>query len=233
MPQKRNEPEPEVMTRGKSMPVIIAAGIFDAARLFFTFFWFLGPALAALYCTAKTSASLSAWMLGIAGTKTAAVLCSLGAGAVGAAGSEITIPFGIIMADSVGLVGFLALGLWIVMTNMRLLKAVKNAPLQFAAAFAVGEIPLIGSFPVFSFTLWRLYSAQIRVETAAHEKWEKEQADAQLRERNQQAARLAQIQMARVADAEQQAANDEEYAQAANDEKYDAEEIPERVPRAA
>ena len=233
MPQRRNEPEPEVMTRGKSMPVIIVAGIFDAARLFFTFFWFLGPALAALYCTVKTSASLSAWTLGIAGTKTAAALCSLGAGAIGAAGSEVTVPFGIVMADSVGLVGFLVLGLWIVMTNMRLLKAVKNAPLQFAAAFAVGEIPLIGSFPVFSFTLWRLYGAQIRAEEAAHEKWEEGQATARLRERDQQAARLAQIQMTQVAEADQRAANDEEYAQAANDENYNGEEIPEKMPRAA
>lgn len=190
MPQKRNNPEPPVMTRSKSAPVIVGAAIFDLIRIFFVFFWFLGPALAGIYCTVKTSE--------VVGTTIAGTVCGAAAIAGGAAISAATTSFGVIMADAVGFVGFLALGLWIVMTNARILKAVATGPIQFAGAFAVAEIPFLGALPVFSVILWRLYGAQIRTEKKTHEKWKKETASAQLqqRQRNQQLAQAAQTQAA-------------------------------------
>ncbi|MFA6519336.1 MAG: hypothetical protein WCT41_00715 [Candidatus Paceibacterota bacterium] len=234
MPQKKIKPEPPMMTRSKSMPIIVAAVLFDLMRGFFTLFWFFGPALAALYCTVKGGEIASSVTFGLLGTKTAAALCSAAAITGGTAISAFTAPFGIIMADAVGLFGFLVLGMWIVMTNMRILKAVETGPIQFAGAFAVAEIPFLGALPVFSFILWRLYGAQIRTEEAAHKKWEKETADARLQERNQQQSQLLQIQAAQQMQfAQQEAANDAVYAQAANDERYADEEIPEKVRKAA
>ena len=226
MPQNRNNTEPpEVMTRPKSMPVIVVAVLFDAIRAFFTLFWFFGPALAGVYCTSK----VSDWIGALGGVTAAG--CSAAAIAGGAAVSEFTTPLGVVMADAVGLAGFLILGLWIVMTNARILKAVASAPLQFAGAFAVGEIPFLGAFPVFAVILWRLYGAQIRSEKAAFAKWEKENASAQLQQRNQVAAQVMQIQAAQQAQfMEQEAANEAVYAEAANDEQY---EIPEDEKMAA
>lgn len=199
------------------MPVIVVAALFDILRAFFTLFWFFGPALAGATCVYKYG---GVWVVG----KLLAAGCVSLAVAGGVAGSGFTTPLGVVMADAVGLAGFLVLGLWIVMTNARILKAVKNAPLQFAGAFAVGEIPFLGAFPVFAVILWRLYGAQIRIEQATHDKWEKENADAQLQQRNQVAARVMQIQTAQQAQLmEQEEANDAVYAEAANDAQYTQE----------
>lgn len=174
--------------------MLIAAVLFDLVRGFFQFFWFFGPALAGVYCTVKAS--------GAVGTTIAGAVCGAAATYGGALISEATIPFGVIMADAVGLIAFLSLGLWIVMTNARILKTVSNAPLQFAGAFAVGEIPLLGAFPVFTAILWKMYKTQIRVEKKALEEWKKENADAERQKQNQQAAELMQEQYNQLAAAD-------------------------------
>ena len=68
-----------------------------------------------------------------------------------------------------------------------------------------------------------MYSIQIKKERAELKKWEEETAALRAQEREQQAARAAQllhIQTAQVAQAEQEAANDAVYAEAANDAEY-------------
>lgn len=201
------------MTRPKLL--IGVTIIFDLLRLFFQLFWFFGPALAALYCSVKVG---DVWVVG----EILAAGCVAVATAGGIIGAEFITPFGVIMADAIGLIAFLTIGLWIVVTNARILKSVANTPLQFSAAFAFGEIPLLGAFPVFTLIVWRLYSAQIRADKLAHAKWEKENAAAKLQEQQEQMRRM-----------QQQAANDEIYTQAANDEKYNEKEIPEEVRKAA
>jgi len=197
MPQKRSEPEPEVMTWGKALPVLIVAGIFDLVRLFFQLFWFFGPALAGLYCTSTASGWVgSLWGL------TEAAACTAGAVVAGSAASAFTVPFGVVMAGATGLIAFLALGLWIARANARILKSVANAPLQFAGAFAVGEVPLLGAFPVFTVVLWKLYSTQIKVEKAAHAKWKKEQVALRQQEREQQREQFMQAQATELAAAD-------------------------------
>jgi hypothetical protein len=207
-----------MMTWGGATPVIAVAGIFDLLRMFFEMFWFFGPAIAGLYCTSKAS-DLVGNLWGLTAT-----LCAGVAGAAGAAVSEVTIPFGTIMAMAVGLLGFLTLGLWILMKNARIFKANATGALWFIGSLGVSEIPIIGTIPAFSITLWKLYKTQIRIEGAARKKWEKEHAQEaamQVRQRQQQAAQLMQ---ARTDQMEQQeAANDERYDDAANDDQYTPE----------
>ncbi|MFZ3043937.1 MAG: hypothetical protein WA058_02415 [Minisyncoccia bacterium] len=227
MPPRRNStPPPQVMTWKKAMPVLIVAALFDLTRAFFNMFWFFGPAIAAAYCTSKVSGWVgSAWGL-------TAAACAAGATVAGGAASAITIPFGVIMADATGLIAFLVLGLWILITNARIIKTVAGGSLQFAGAFAVGEMPIIGALPILSAALIRIYKIQIRTEKAAFEKWEQEQIAAQLQQRNQQIQQAAQMQaQLQVRAAQQVAANDAAYMQAANEERY--EEIPEEVRKAA
>lgn len=218
MQQNRNNEEPpKVMTWGKAAPILAVAGLFDLLRLFFSLFWFLGPALAALYCTVNASETLANWTFGLLGVKTAAVACSAGAAAIGAAGVAVTAPFGIVMAMATGFAGFLVLGLWIIMANARIFKASATGAFQLVASFGMSEIPFIGALPVFTIALWKLYKNQIQVEQAAYKKWEKEQEEAGAQTRRQQAVQAMQRQQAQVAEQnqfmEQQAANDEEFAQ--------------------
>ncbi|MEK7086585.1 MAG: hypothetical protein AAB951_02270, partial [Patescibacteria group bacterium] len=177
------------MTWPRAAPVLALAALFDLARFFFSLFWFFGPALAAAYCASKVSGWVgSLWGL----TETA---CIAGAVVSGAYVSEITIPFGIIMADATGLAGFLVLGLIVIMTNARIFKSNPTIMLRLTGSLGVSIIPLIGAIPVFSFTLRRLYAKQIRIEAAARKRWEKEHSEEiaqQKQERQQQAAQLMQ-----------------------------------------
>lgn len=187
-------PEPPVMTKGGRGFVLVFAVIFDALRTFFYFFVFFGPALLAAYCASKGG---DIWLVG--GLVTDA--CVAAATAAGIAGAEVTGPLGILMAEAVGLIGFLTLGLIILMTNLRIFKTAATAPTWFVGAFAFGAVPFLGALPVFSVVIWRLYGAQIKAERDAHQKWEKEHAAAKRQERErQQAAALARMQQAAASD---------------------------------
>lgn len=229
MPQKKNSGPPKAMTRRGAIPILIVAGIFDLIRIFFEMFWFFGPALAGLYCTVKVSGVLGSLGGIVAGA------CTAGAATAGGLAFGAIEMFGIVMADAVALAGFLVLGLLVVMTNARIFKVNKSAMLWLTGSLGVSVIPIIGTFPSFFVVLRMLYKRQIKIEAAALKKWEKENADARLQERNRQIVaqtQFAQNQYAQQSQvAQQEAMNDAIYDQieAANDEKYNAEEIPERV----
>lgn len=224
MPRKSsNSRPPPAMTRSQAMPVIIVAALFDVVRAFFALFLFFGPALAGLYCTAKASAAISTITGGVFATKTAAAVCSAAVIAGGTAISAITTPLGLLMADVVGFAGFLVLGLWIFITNARIFK---NGSLWFVSAFGVSVIPFIGSLPVFSLVLWRLYGAQIQTEAAALKKYEASQRAEQLQLRNRQIAESMQVRALQLQDAEQAQEAEED---AESEEEY----IPRNVPEPA
>lgn len=208
------------MTWTKASPVLIAAVIFDGARMFFEMFWFFGPALAAALCTAAASSVLGG---GGAATAVSGLFCSAGATAIGVLGAVPIEAFGILMSMALGFAGFLTLGLGILMTNSRIFKANATGFLWFIGSFAVSEIPLIGTLPSFTIVLYRLYHTQIKVEQAALKKYQEEQVAQQLQNRRQQAAQIAQQQNIQQAQfIEQKAANEAQYAQeAANDEQYE------------
>src|SRR3989344_3593538 len=119
------------------------------------------------------------------------------------------------MAMVVSFAGWLVILIILLVFNQRIFK--ENA-LWFGGSLLMSEIPLLGSLPVITFVVWRMFSNQIRIETAAMAKWKKEQAEIQKREQGQQIAQMMQMQQAQLA--EQEAANEALYeqAEAANDE---------------
>jgi hypothetical protein len=197
------------MTWGKALPLLIVAGIFDVIRIFFEWFVFFGPALGAALgavgCTVVANNVIGTTVAATAG-KLVATGCTLFSTAVaGTAGvllSETTVSFGAIMSDIVGFAGFLTLGLWILMTNKRLFVVNPSGSLQFLASFGVCEIPFVGTVPAFSIMLYFLYRKQIKIEKAALKKWEQEQENNRLQERNQRVAELMQEQQMQLAEAE-------------------------------
>ena len=116
--------------------------------------------------------------------------------------SETTEAFGAVMSDIIGFAGFLTLSLWIVMSNKRLFVVNPSGSLQFLASFGLCEIPFVGTVPAFSIMLYLLYRKQIKIEKAALKKWEQEQEQIKLQERNQRVAELMQAQQMQLAEAE-------------------------------
>ena len=208
-----------MMTWKKASLVLVVAGVFDAVRTFFSMFWFFGPALAAWYCTKIASG----WVGDLWGLTAGA--CTVIGIKTGVVASAITIPLGVIMANATSLFGYLTLGMLILMTNARILKTLENGILKFSASAGVGAIPIIGALPVFTFTIWRLYRTQIRLERAAYKKWEKETAAARLQQRNQQIAWIQANQQAQFM--QQKATNDAAYG---GEQTRAAEAVREEIP---
>jgi len=147
------------MTWPQALPVLIIAGIFDLLRMFFEQFWFFGPALAAV----ATNVAADGGTFGKAAGVTVGFLA-------GTAGAPVIEMLGVVMAMAVGLMGFLALGIWILKTNARIFKVNASGSLWFVGGFGLSEIPFLGTIPAFSLVLWKLYRTQIRVEKAAFKK---------------------------------------------------------------
>ncbi|MDP2654952.1 MAG: hypothetical protein Q8P17_00055 [bacterium] len=188
MPQKRNStPPPEVMTWGKATPALVISVIFDALRLMFVGFIFFGPAMAGLYCDYKVSD-----IIGTAFGLTAAG-CAAGATTLGFFGAPAFMAFGTVMAMATGFAGWLAVGIWLMITNSRIFK--ENA-LWFVGSLLFSEVPFIGAIPAITVSVWKMHSNQIRIEKEAYKKWKKENADAQLQE--QQRQQNSQLMQARV-----------------------------------
>lgn len=200
MPQKRNKSEPPpVMTWGKASWVLVPAIVFDALRMMFEWFWFFGPALAAVACTAGVNSALGTSVAGIAGKITAAG-CSLAAGAAGFVGAPAIEVFGVIMAMATGFAGWLIVGLIIMKTNSRIIEENAGHALWFVGSLLISEIPIVGTFPALTGVVWKMYSTQIKKDKEALQKYKKENAAVQQQERDQQAARAAQLMQMQAAE---------------------------------
>lgn len=188
MPLKNSSgPPPKVMTWKEASPALIAAGLCDALRAFFNLFWFFGPAIAAFYCTTAASEWIGeAWGL----TK---AVCAMAATAGGVYFSPVIASFGVVMADAVAFMGFLALVFWILIANSRMIKTVTTAYRQISASFLIGALPIIGAFPTFAPTVWKLYRRQIKLERAAYKKWEQDTAAARQQQRDMQIAQAVRL----------------------------------------
>ncbi|MBI4086683.1 hypothetical protein HY416_01725 [Candidatus Kaiserbacteria bacterium] len=175
------------MTWSKATPALVISGIFDALRLMFVGFIFFGPALAGLYCDYK----VSDWIGPAFGLTTAG--CAAGAATLGFFGAPAFMAFGTVMAMATGFAGWLAVGLILLMFNSRIFK--ENA-LWFVGSLLFSEIPFIGAIPAITVSVWKMHSHQIKTEKEAYKKWQKENAAAQLAERNQRAAQSQAAQQA-------------------------------------
>ena len=137
MPQKASSQPPETMTWAKAAPTFVIAVLFDLVRIFFEFFWFFGPALVGVYCTAKVGDVAVIGGLLASG-------CVAGAAAIGWGGFAVAATFGSVMAMVSGLAGWLAVGLWLMATNARIFG--ESTP-WFVGSLLVSEIPFVGSVP--------------------------------------------------------------------------------------
>jgi len=230
---KNNTKPPEAMTWGKASPVLILGGVFYFLELLFEGFWFFGPALAGIACTLVANNAIGT-TVAHAGGKVVAAGCGTAAGVVGFFGFGAIEAFGIIMAMAVGFLGWMTIGLVILMTNKRIFKENAGNMLWFISGFAISEIPIIGAAPGLFGALLKMYSAQIKTEKAALRAYEKAHANEALQERNQQVAELTRARNLQVAQMQQI----EEVSVAANDEQYEEqeeqdEEIPDEVRDAA
>lgn len=197
---------PKTMTWSQASFILVVCVAFDALRIFFEQFWFFGPALAFAACTGVGGAILSWIPLGL-GTKAAAAVCGTGLAVAEFFGVGVPIEaFGILMAMAVGLMGWLAIGLMLIMTNARIFEENAGHALWFAASLLISEIPIIGTIPALTIIVWRMYRVQIKKEKGALQKYESEQAAAIAEERQQQQVAAAELMQARALQQDQAAA---------------------------
>ncbi|MFA5942333.1 MAG: hypothetical protein WC798_01535 [Candidatus Paceibacterota bacterium] len=137
--------------------ILAAAALFDALRYFFLFFWFFGPAAAALYCTTKVS--------GVVGTTVGGLVCGAGAVAGGYLGAPALIAFGTIMAMAVGFAGWLTVTFFIFAANGR---AFKDNP--FSILWSLGGLGASVLVMV-----WGIYKTQIENDKKVLKKYEQTQ----------------------------------------------------------
>lgn len=212
-----NKPPP-VMTWGKALPVIVVAFIFDLVRIFFEWFWFFGPALGALACTAGVNGAIETSVAGVVGKAVAAV-CTAGAIALGTVLSESTIAFGVVMADAVALIGWLTIGLWVFTTNRRIFKENGEDMMHVILLYLsilISFIPILGTSPTVGWITYRFFKFQIKIEREALRRYKEEQATEQTK-LQQQAVGLMQAQAIEQEQAEQE---DAQMVQ----ERFEAEE---------
>lgn len=198
------------MTWGKAVPILLISIVFDLLRFIFEQFWFFGPTMAATACTA-------------AGNKFVEGVCVGTAVITGFLGSEAIAAFGVIMAMVIGLLGWMTIGLALVMTNPRIFKENGSSVLHFALGLFISEIPIIGSVPALTIALAKMYHSQIKQEKEELAHYEKGRAAELQTERQQEQQQIMLLAQARAA-AQANDVEAEELAAGQNEE-----EIPEEV----
>ncbi|MBU6321188.1 MAG: hypothetical protein KGI78_00270 [Patescibacteria group bacterium] len=207
-------PAPRRMTWAIALPIIAIAGVFWVLQALFEWFGFTGPAL--------IGTAAGTWLAGYLGSFIGSLF---GAGVAAASaffGGEALEVLGMGIAEPIGLLGWLVVGLILLKVDLRLFKEDIRATLWFGAALIVAEIPLIGTIPSIVAATAILLRAQIKRERAAYAAWQLRVTEAQ------EAARVAledEIAERRIAIEQQgyseqmreQAANDNETLVAAND----------------
>lgn len=203
------------MTWGNALPVLIVAGIFDLARAFFTMFWFFGPALAAIACTAGANSYLGT-SIGTAAGNVVAGVCTAAAGVAGFFGAVPIEMFGMMMSMAFGLAGFIVLGLLLMRNMERMLVANATGIIWMMGSLALSEVPFVGAIPNFTLTLIKLYRTQIRFEKEVYATFVTEQGMALAQNQQQQ------LQYQQLLVEEQQAAAEQEEMERLAQEERDA-----------
>lgn len=159
MPRRSPEPAPPpVMTWGKASPILVVCGIFDVLRFAFNQFWLFGPLLVATGVGLVVDSYIGwSWAAGVVGA---------GVGlAAGFFGIGVFIILGTILAFCTALLGWGTIVLLLILMNPRIFSVNASSILWSFCGLVVSALPLIGSVPALSFTMWRLYHHQI-----AHDK---------------------------------------------------------------
>ncbi len=191
MPSRRNSKKspPKTMAWGKAAPVLVVCLIFDALRFMFEQFWFFGPLLIGVGTSTLLGGGTAGHVVGTAATAGTAVF-----------GEEIIVPLGILMAMAVGLLGWLTAGLMLVITDGRIFKENASNALWMLFSLGISEVPLVGTVPVLTGTVWKMYHTQIKKEGEALKQYEKEQAAERRQEQEMQAGQIMQVMQMRAAE---------------------------------
>lgn len=201
MPQNRlSSKPPKVSSRVEAAPILAAFIVLDLLRAFFQFFWFFGPAVAAIVCTAGVNSLIDTSLVD-AGGKIVAAGCAAAGVAGGVVASGFTTSLGIIAAEAIGFFSFLSLKLWMNMSS-RMRTVHKNTTLWQMGSFLLSELPFAGAFPVYSLFVWISIGKAIQMEKEELKKWEEATAAA----RQKQQMQMAQAQAIGQVQAEEQEA---------------------------
>jgi hypothetical protein len=234
LPTPPQEPKIVVTPLKKWAPLGLAL-IMDIARAFFAYFFITGPALIG-GGAAATAHHYLGWA-GAVGDWISAGIGTIAAG-IGLLGDEILGPFGIVMAEALGFLGFTAVYLLLFFEGITLIERI----FSMIYTFVVCEAPLVDAIPILTISAWQDIRAEEKKDKARQKEYEEKMAVyMQQIQARQEAARLAAYQsmqeeafmQAAANDAvyQQEAANEAAYAAAANDASYE-KEIPDR-PRLA
>lgn len=179
------------MTWPRAAIALVIGILADLAGGFFSAFWFFGPALGVGLCTGGVRAVAGEFV----GVVTAAGGCTIVVKGVQLAADFFTvggftagvIVFGSVMALLVGIMGWGAVGVLLLMTNRRIFKQNATSVLWFLGGFAFDQIPVINALPAITPTVFRLYRAQIRKDKSELAAYERRKAELETQESAAQA----------------------------------------------
>ncbi len=176
------------MTWTKAVPVLAVSIVFDAVRLVFANFWFFGPALA--------GTGAAAWVSSMLGGGVVGGVVGVGAGAVttyyAAAASGAFQMIGTVIAMAIGFMGWLTIGLWLVVGNPEIFKVSASNKLWMLLGLGVAETPILSSFvPALTGSVVRAYRVQIKHDKAVLKRWQAKQARIEKENRTQFSLQVA------------------------------------------
>lgn len=200
----------------------MVSAVFDGLRFVCDWLFIFGPLLVG--AGAGVLANVAAGG-GTAGHVAGVVAGVVGVGGTTFFGDEALAPLGEILGVVVGILGWLTVGLLLMISNPRIFKENAGHLLWTLLNFLVSELPLVGGLPLLTARVWTLYSAQIKKEKKALQDFKTNQV-ASIRSEQQQ--RAIQMMQTRVAQQLQLTQQEEEF-ETTNDAEY-ADTAPEGIP---
>lgn len=182
-PNRSSTSRPKTMTRSKAMPVLLLCGGVDLLRFMAECLGFLGPAAA--------GAGAGALAEGVVGSKIAAGVAALTAGAVGYTLGPALEVIGLVLGVFIGFAGWLFVGFILAFTNARIFKANATHWIWFAFSLLLALIPGVAAIPSLFFVTRSMYKTQIKKERAALAAWQAEQDTLSQQQQQEQRAYLA------------------------------------------
>lgn len=171
MARKGNNPSPpQTMTWSKATPFIAIAAVFDSIRFFFSWFWLLGPAIAAGLCTSGVNSFLGTSVGSLVG-KVVGAACAFASGVAGFYLSPVLTFFGVIMAMAFGFAGWIIMWTLLAVNNPRIFSQNAKAIWTLLFGLGVSELPLINALPALSVSTWRIYHTQIKEDRKILKDW--------------------------------------------------------------
>lgn len=213
MTLRQNSSPPKGMTWPRATPILVICVLFDITRAFFSWFWLLGPVVAAASCASQSGA-----VSGVLGTDVTAALCTAAAAGAGFFLSEALFAFGTFVAMLLGLIGWMTVWLFLALSNPRIFKENAVTLIRLIATLGIMELPFVGSLPALTFNTFHLYRVQIRHDKKRLRDWQQNES---LRIQQERQSRIRELML-------QQSLTDQEAELAFAQEEQEREEAAER-----